>query len=629
MTVRWKPLLILSGLFLVVALVGCRRHHRDAGAAFLAGHPEARPGGPRGRPLRGCRDLLQAGAPGRAPSNAPIHEEFAGLYRDWIRQAAPPRSRPTLRAEWLEPPGRRRSSSTRRPRARGTTAAPATRWTRTWPADSVYWAKELLNVDAGRPRRPLRPGRRGAGGSERRTSRRSSDTSRSWRRGKAPAVRRLWIRARLADLAGDDAARDGGPGRGPGIPAPRGPIPTRSTGSPGSGSRRWRSGPRTDGSRLAGQVEQLREQVKELGKPEDLPPARVGRLRVLLEQTQKVADRSLGQARRPKARRPSTALVDAIEVDLESVFQQALAEGRQPDLQTYLSYADHLRFRHQPDRCLEVIDRALQAAARRRGGPAPHLVMGLHTVAVEMILARAEDAGDSTRRRRTSRPCSTAPTRGPRHSATCSPARSTSTARGSRARSAGRRGRRGAGQTASRRSSATSALEPPQAGRRRRSPTSPRPRPATASRWSCPRSRTSAASTSRTRCGSAAWSPQYQLWAAWTILQAGYPEEAEPIVPVAAPAGRAGQPPARPGGDAPPPPAASSTRPAAVPEDLKKAVEEFDKALAAGQAHDADGDHPAGADRRAARPVRPGPDAARRVAVAGQGGRRRPSSSPS
>ena len=24
--------------------------------------------------------------------------------------------------------------------------------------------------------------------------------------------------------------------------------------------------------------------------------------------------------------------------------------------------------------------------------------------------------------------------------------------------------------------------------------------------------------------------PQYQLWAAWTILQAGYPEEAEPIV---------------------------------------------------------------------------------------------------
>ena len=31
---------------------------------------------------------------------------------------------------------------------------------------------------------------------------------------------------------------------------------------------------------------------------------------------------------------------------------------------------------------------------------------------------------------------------------------------------------------------------------------------------------------------------QYQLWAAWTVLQAGYPEEAEPIVELAAPASR-------------------------------------------------------------------------------------------
>ena len=80
-------------------------------------------------------------------------------------------------------------------------------------------------------------------------------------------------------------------------------------------------------------------------------------------------------------------------MDLDSVFQQALAEGRNPDILTYLSYADHLRFRRQPDRCLEVIDRALRAAhaqGPRRAGS--QLVMGLHTVAAEMILARVEDA---------------------------------------------------------------------------------------------------------------------------------------------------------------------------------------------------------------------------------------------
>ena len=35
MTVRWKPLLFLSGLFLVVALDRRRRHHIDSGTPFV------------------------------------------------------------------------------------------------------------------------------------------------------------------------------------------------------------------------------------------------------------------------------------------------------------------------------------------------------------------------------------------------------------------------------------------------------------------------------------------------------------------------------------------------------------------------------------------------------------------
>ncbi len=77
--------------------------------------------------------------------------------------------------------------------------------------------------------------------------------------------------------------------------------------------------------------------------------------------------------------------------------------------------------------------------------------------------------------------------------------------------------------------------------------------------------------------------PQYQLWAAWTILQAGYPEEAEPIVRSLLQQVDQGNLPRE----------MEGTlhllqgelyQARRSPEDLKKAVEEFDKAVAAGQA---------------------------------------------
>ena len=79
--------------------------------------------------------------------------------------------------------------------------------------------------------------------------------------------------------------------------------------------------------------------------------------------------------------------------------------------------------------------------------------------------------------------------------------------------------------------------------------------------------------------------PQYQLWAAWTILQAGYPEEAEPIVrSLLQQVDRATLPRELDGalhllhGEL--------HQARRTPEDLKKAVAEFDKALAAGPGHE-------------------------------------------
>ncbi len=60
-------------------------------------------------------------------------------------------------------------------------------------------------------------------------------------------------------------------------------------------------------------------------------------------------------------------LIDAIEKDLESIFQLALANDQDPDLQTFVAYAEHLQMRDQRDRCIEVVERALKSpqAARR------------------------------------------------------------------------------------------------------------------------------------------------------------------------------------------------------------------------------------------------------------------------
>ncbi len=100
MTVRWKPLMILSGLFLVVALVGVI-------AITVAMMP------------RSAQDIVKVARTAREagqfdnaaihyqralqvdPRNAAIHEDFAGLYRDWSRQATD-EQRPVLRAKWLE-----------------------------------------------------------------------------------------------------------------------------------------------------------------------------------------------------------------------------------------------------------------------------------------------------------------------------------------------------------------------------------------------------------------------------------------------------------------------------------------------------------------------------------------------
>ena len=96
MTVRWKPLLILSGMFFVVAVVGV-----IAMASTLV--PRSADG-----VLKQARAAVAAGRFDDAEiyykqalqfdaKSAAIHEEFANLYRDWAK-AAPADRQETLRS---------------------------------------------------------------------------------------------------------------------------------------------------------------------------------------------------------------------------------------------------------------------------------------------------------------------------------------------------------------------------------------------------------------------------------------------------------------------------------------------------------------------------------------------------
>ena len=129
MTVRWKPLLILSGLFVVVALVGVIAITMTLVPRSSAGLPEAREGGPGGRPLRRCRDPLQAGTPDRRQERRDPRGVRRAVSR--LGSAAPlPKNRrpcvPSGSARWST-----RSISTRRSRALGSSSS-RTRWPRTW-----------------------------------------------------------------------------------------------------------------------------------------------------------------------------------------------------------------------------------------------------------------------------------------------------------------------------------------------------------------------------------------------------------------------------------------------------------------------------------------------------------------
>ena len=109
MTVRWKPLILLSALFLIVGLMGVIAHHLRP---LLARPTVERPPGPGPRRLEGeaVREGRKSNSsgPSRSTPRIPVvHEELARMYADWADAVpdelpATPASPADSNASWSE-----------------------------------------------------------------------------------------------------------------------------------------------------------------------------------------------------------------------------------------------------------------------------------------------------------------------------------------------------------------------------------------------------------------------------------------------------------------------------------------------------------------------------------------------
>jgi tetratricopeptide (TPR) repeat protein len=519
MTVRWKPLLILSGMFFVVAVVGVIAMAwtlvpRSADGVLK----QARAAAAAGRfddAVIYYKQALQFDA-----KSAAIHEEFANLYRDWAR-SAPADRQEALRTERLDHLMKavKFDKNARGPKVQLLEAAMA----QEGAAESVYWARQVLTVDPDNTdahyvlaleeletRSPNVP--------------EVKQHLKALEDRKAPAIRRALIRAKVALATGDEKARDETLAEARAIRLLEGASPIDRVARARIEAMEIQNA--TDPGKLEPQVNGLLMDVKDLASSADVAAGRVTRLSQLLEQTQRVL-----VARSPKGPKGEPgaydALADAIEDELEAIFQKILGSPQKADLQVYLTYADHLRFRHQRDRCLQVIDEALHTPAASRPANVTS-AMGLHAVAVEMALSKQDDPSRFDKA-------------APHLQALLASSEPRFQGMGHLFQGAIDLEQSGLVRTVSQAGGKAEPPRVPQAKLRAsalshlRQAAAQLPGVAEAqARYGVALVLTGEQALGRQCLQNALrqgnLDPQYQFWAAWSILQAGYPEEAEPIV---------------------------------------------------------------------------------------------------
>ena len=381
MSVRWKPLLVLSGLFVVIAIIGL-----VAMAFSLV--PKGKDILPLARAERTAKRYENAMLQYKRAlqtdgKNASIHEEYAGMLADWMT-VAPDGKRDEIRALWRDHLAAACNFDKTLKEPRKQLLAEAMKLDDS--QESVRWANEVLSIDpnnldaiyvlASEPLDVPSPSFPDV--------KRRLDTLEA---AKAAPARVAWVKAKLADVAGDLPTKEAtlNASRTMKLDDNAGPVDRTAM----LRLRALDVESTTEVAALASRVKALQDETKLLFDGRDVAPNRIMKLSLVLEKVQKSLT-ILGAKSDPTVRKSVDGLVDSIETDVEAIFQKSLAAAGERNLHIHLTYADHLRFRGQGARCLEVVDQALKLPLASQPASS-EAVLGLRAVAVEAALADAAD----------------------------------------------------------------------------------------------------------------------------------------------------------------------------------------------------------------------------------------------
>ncbi|HEV3165291.1 MAG TPA: tetratricopeptide repeat protein [Isosphaeraceae bacterium] len=381
MTVRWKPLIVLSGLFLVIALLGVM-----AMAIVLAPRANALQSARNDREAKNYKhaEIHYKQALQKDGKNPKLLEEMASLYAEWADASPTDRARHRLfRIKYLAD-----AAKYGKQMAGPRTLLLVDAMQQDDPVESVRWAKELLAIDPESTDAHYVLAEEALAATPPKLEEAQKHLELIEAKEVSRRFRTDWLKARLAQELKDDAQLDA--------------LLTRARGTPVSPDTEPVDGMAllrlhaldaqraTDPAALSERVAALKADASRLTEVRELPAARIAQLSLELEKVQHQLARASASAQADNQQKAqATELGDSIEEVAESTFKKALASGGKSDLRIYQTYAEHLLARNKRERCLEVVGEALKSPMASM----PALLeatMSLREVGVKAALADAK-----------------------------------------------------------------------------------------------------------------------------------------------------------------------------------------------------------------------------------------------
>ncbi|HWE39747.1 MAG TPA: tetratricopeptide repeat protein [Isosphaeraceae bacterium] len=385
MTVRWKPLMVLSGLFVVIAVVGLA-------AIVLAMLPAGRAEDllPAARAERAAKQYARAEiqyrkALQRDGKDPKVHLELAEMYAEWA-EVAPADRLGRLQANRLHALDEAAKYGKQLAEPRRLLLIDALR--RNEAAEGLQRAKELSALEPNDPdaRYVLAEEALAATPPDVPAARKHLAVLEAR---KAPAVRVDWIKARIAEASRQAGELDEALARG---------VATKLADDADPVDRLARlrlevlaAARATEPAALLELSRAAQAGATSLTDTKDAAPARITQVGLLLGQLQQALTRIAAKAE-GSDRAALDAAGEQVERGIVATYQKALDASKTPDLRIYLAFAEHLRVRGEYARAAEVVAQALKSPL----APLPAYLdeaMQLRETAIKAVLAEAKDPG--------------------------------------------------------------------------------------------------------------------------------------------------------------------------------------------------------------------------------------------